>query len=88
MAKLSPALNVFTRTLLTAGRYSVPYCSVMEGMRPASATSRPSTQYRRGDTTGNLEMYRARIAATATITRTPSHSVHGSARNSATRARP
>jgi hypothetical protein len=35
----SPALNVFSRTLLTVGGYSPPYCSENAGIRPASAIS-------------------------------------------------
>ena len=48
--RLTPASNAFSATLLTVGTCSTPHWTVCAGIRPASAISSPSAQYRKDET--------------------------------------
>ena len=48
--RLTPPSNAFSATLLTVGTCSTPHWTVCAGIRPASAISSPSAQYRNDDT--------------------------------------
>ncbi len=80
--RLAPALKAFSTTLLTVVGNSRPHWSDSDGIRWASAISRPSAQYRRGVWSARFRTgeYVSLVTARAARTAKPPPYAHGSAR--------